>query len=154
MRLIALCLLLLVTSCRQQQQQPPPPPATSGAALEQAALKSGAIHSGSDTDAAGRFEGEHGSGGDRLCLTPSGEGYRATLELALDEKQTCAGEGTARRAGETLVFAFGRCTLVADYDGDRIAFPGAVDRSCERLCTGRASMAGVGFVRTDGDCQD
>jgi hypothetical protein len=156
--LFAVFLLLLLTSCRQEPGQRGAPE-TSGAALEQAALKAGAIHSGTTVDPAGLFEGDHGAGGDSLCLTHSSEGYRFDVSLTLDEKQRCAGGGIARRAGETLVLDFdsagagGGCTMVVDYDGDRVAFPGATDKACEKLCTGRASFAGVGLVRTDGECR-
>lgn len=155
MRAMAACLILLLTSCGQE---PARAPANSGAALEQAALKAGAIHNGNTVDPAGLFEADHDGGADSLCLRHASEGYRFDLKMTFGDRQSCTGGGMAKRAGETLVLDFsppgavGGCTVVADYDGERIVFPGVVDRACDKLCTGRGSVEGVGFIRSDGKC--
>ena len=155
--LISTGLLLLLTSCGQEPARRDAP-ATGGASLEQAALKAGAIHNGSTVDPAGLFQVDHDGGADSLCLRHASEGFRFDLKVAFGDRQSCTGRGMAKRAGETLVLDFSRrgtiggCTVVAEYDGDRIVFPGVVDRGCDKLCTGRGSLEGVGFVRSDGKC--
>ena len=45
----------------------------------------------------------------------------------------------------------GGCIIVAQYDGDQIAFPGVLDLKCAHLCEGRGSLEGVSFPRASSE---
>ena len=125
-----------------------------GAGLERAALESGAIQSPIGTAPQGLYQTNHENDVDSLCLVPRRrQPYRFGIQVAFGETQRCAGRGHAKRVGETLILSFddSPCVVVAQYEGDRIDFPGALDRSCDALCTDRGSLAGVSIARVSND---
>jgi hypothetical protein len=128
---------------------------SAGGGLEEAALDSGAIEDPSNLDPAGSYGQTYDGGRDRLCIGASsadeGKGdHPFALEVRFGEEEYCAGSGTARRAGESLLMRFqgDRCLIVARYEGDRVVLPGAVDTNCAHLCSNHGSLAGVAFPRT------
>lgn len=146
---------LLVAAC--SGQSPSTPPVDDAPDLEQAAIASGAIADTSQVDPAGLFLRRHEGGADAICIVPdTGWEYRFGAMATSGGKSRCAGRGRAKRAGELLVLRFdkpSRCIMVAQYDGDRIALAGAVDLECDKLCSERASFAGVSVPRVSGNLQ-
>ncbi len=126
---------------------------TSG--LERAAIESGVIADSSRLSPVGLFRRRHEAGSDTLCIVPGQLGeFRVGAEAVFGEGQRCHGQGNARRADDKLIFSFDRrdrCIIVAQYDGDQIAFPGVLDMKCASLCEGRGSLEGVSFPRAASD---
>ena len=127
----------------------------SAAGLERAAIESGVIADTFRLSPVGLFGRRHEAGSDSLCIIPGRSGdFRFGTEAVFGEDQYCHGQGSARRAGDKLILSFGRagrCIIVAQYDGDQIAFPGVLDMKCADLCEGRGSLEGVSFPRMAGD---
>jgi hypothetical protein len=123
--------------------------------LESLAVESGALDDLTARDPVGSYGRTYEGGRDRLCIVPDdGEGrYRFGAEMRIGDEGRCGGSGTARYAGDRLIFNFagGTCLIVARYEGDRIVMPGAVDVACASLCSDRGSLAGVTFPRTGND---
>lgn len=146
---ISLALILLLTACGGQS--PSNPPVDDSPDLEQAAIASGAIDDASKVDPSGLFLRRHEGGADMLCMIPDGDReYRFGALAMSGGKSRCIGRGRAKRAGQLLVLRFdkpSRCIIVAQYEGDRVALAGAVDLECDKLCTERASFAGVSVPR-------
>lgn len=155
MRASPVFLLFLLAAC--SGQSPSTPPVDDAPDLEQAAIASGAIADTSRVDPAGLFMRRHEGGTDMICIVPDGErGYRFGALASSGGKSRCLGRGRAKRAGELLVLRFdkpSRCIMVAQYDGDRVALAGAVDLECDKLCSERASFAGVSVPRVSGNVQ-
>ena len=147
--------ILLVAAC--SGQSPSTPPVDDAPDLEQAAIASGAIADTSQVDPAGLFIRWHEGGADAICIVPdTGREYRFGAMATSGGKSRCSGRGRAKRAGELLVLRFdkpSRCIMVAQYDGDRIALAGAVDLECDKLCSERASFAGVSVPRVSSSVQ-
>lgn len=126
---------------------------TSG--LERAAIESGVIADTAKLSPVGLFRRRHEAGSDSLCIIPAQSGdFRFGAEAVFGEDQRCRGHGTAKRTGDKLIFSFergDRCIIVAQYDGDQIAFPGVLDLKCADLCEGRGSLEGVSFPRAASD---
>lgn len=120
-------------------------------ALEALASESGVITENRSDDPAGSYGRAYDGGEDRLCLRPDPHSdlYRAGVEIRIGEEEYCRGSGTAQRAGGRVILtlAGGRCSIVAQDEGDRIVLPGAVDLACASLCSARGSLAGVTFPR-------
>lgn len=119
-------------------------------ALEQAALDAGVVVDASSVSPVGLYRKRHESGRDSLCVVPAKDGKLGFgLEAMYGRSIRCTGSGTLRSSGDKLIMNFARsaCIIVAEYDGERIALPGAVDRECEKLCNARASLEGVSFPR-------
>lgn len=157
MRPVSLAALLLLAAC-QRGGAPAPAPRENGiqtgSGLERAAIETGVIADASRVQAIGLYQRKHESGRDALCVIPAKNGdYRFGLEASFGEEQSCAGRGTARRAGDRLILSFARsaCIVVAQYDGDQIALPGVVDQKCADVCKGRGSLEGVSFPRLTSD---
>ena len=131
--------------------------------LNVAALEAGALPDQSQIDPAGRYGRRYEGGADSLCLVPDKEErrdhYRFGVETLIGGDEYCRGTGTAKLAGDKLILRFdGRrgldsaaCLIVARYEGDRIAMPGALDISCALQCSRGGSLAAVSFPRIDGD---
>lgn len=147
--------ILLLAAC--SGQSPPTPPVDDAPDLEQAAIASGAITDTAQVDPTGLFMRRHEGGADAICIVPdTGREYRFGAMATSGGKSRCAGRGRAKRAGELLVLRFdkpSRCIMVAQYDGDRIALAGAVDLECDKLCSERASFAGVSVPRVASSVQ-
>jgi hypothetical protein len=133
---LAACALLLLAGCHSAQ---PGTGATAGDQLEAAAVASGLV-----IDPATRsLTGSWARDTDRACIVPARDNSRIGVVIDYGEGQNCAGRGTVRRAGDGLDIRLGDCRIRAAFDGDRITFPGSVPQACERLCTGRASLAAL-----------
>lgn len=125
------------------------PPAAQ--ALELAAAQAGLITNGGVISPVGLYRHRHEAGRDSLCLLPGKEDgvLRFGMEASFGENIDCQGHGTARLSGDRLIFNFARsaCIIIAQYEGDRIVLPGALDGECQKHCTNRGSLAGVSFPR-------
>lgn len=162
-RTSALLSLLLILPACQRQGAPVDQPASSGdtgpspSALERAARETGLVVDASRIPPIGVYQQRHESGRNILCVRPGADGrYRFGAEAAFGSDEVCHGAGTARRAGDKLILRFSgrsQCTIVAQYDGDRVAMPGVVDIHCAKLCAGGASFEGVAFPRIASDEQ-
>lgn len=114
--------------------------ASSGDRLEAAAVGAGLV-----ADPAARsLVGSWARDTDRACVVP-GQGGAERLGVMVDygAGQGCAGRGTVRRRGEALDVTLGGCRFTARFDGERIVFPAELPTACDRLCTGRASLAAL-----------
>lgn len=170
--LLALVTGSLLTAC-SGADSPDTPPSTahratasirSGAdtpALEQAALASGIIADAQATSPVGLYQHRHEAGSDVLCIAPGsagnqGDRFRFALQVEFGEDTQCQGSGTGKRIGDNrllLNFARSSCLIIASYEGDRIALPGALDLNCRSLCTNRGALDGVSFPRTGHDAR-
>lgn len=115
--------------------------------LEKAAIERGLVRNPADTDVAGLYARDT----DRICIVPDEElGYRIGAFVDYGDRITCSGSGRASRVGESLHIEFGEdgsCSFDAKYDGDKIAFPGALPDGCNKFCAKRASYAGLEVIR-------
>lgn len=110
--------------------------------LEQAAIARGLVRDPADTEIAGLYAREI----DRLCIVPSGYGYRIGAMLDYGGGIACSASGTVSRVGETLTIEFGgdgACSFDARFDGENIHFPGQLPDGCAAFCSGRASFTGL-----------
>jgi len=158
--LLVIALSLGLSGCGDRRDsaaaQPSDEPRTEAASsLETLAVESGALDDLTARDPVGSYGRTYDGGRDRLCLIPDGGGrqYRFGAEVRIGDDENCKGSGTARRAGDRLIFSFSgsECMIVARYEGDRIVMPGAVDTACAAMCSDRGSLAGVSFPRTGSD---
>ncbi len=116
---------------------------SAGAKLEAAATQAGLV-----ADPKGSIQGSWARDTDRVCVIDSGNGTsRMGATVDYGEDQGCTASGTVSRSGDRLRVAFGSCKFEAKFDGDRIRFPADVPAACERLCTGRASLAALAVDR-------
>lgn len=145
---ISLALVLLLAACGERHSNPPVDEAPD---LERAAMESGAIPDMAGLDPKGLYQRRHEGGTDSICLVPDGgREYRFGAAAFSGGKSRCVGRGRAKLARQLLILRFdkpSRCIIVAQYEGDRLAFPGAVDIECDKLCAERASFAGVAVPR-------
>lgn len=154
----SLAALLFLAAC-QQGDAPPSSSIEDGASLasglERAAIDSGVIADAGRLSPVGLYQRRHEAGRDAFCIIPGTSGdFRFGTEAIFGEEQSCRGRGTARRAGDKLIFHFSGgdgCIIVAQYDGDQIFLPGVVDMKCADLCEGRGSLEGVSLPRIAGD---
>lgn len=112
-----------------------------GAALEQAAIAAGVVRDPAGAALAGFYARDT----DQVCIIAAGGGFRIGASVDYGS-EGCSGSGAVTRSGERLLVSFDRapgCTFDARMDGDRIVFPGDVPAACERLCSGRASLAAL-----------
>ena len=128
---------LLLAACHSSQDNAASPGA--GDQLEGAALASGLIIDPATRSLTGSWARET----DHACIVPAGKENRIGVVIDYGEGQACAGRGTVRRDGAALDIQLGSCRVRATFNGERITFPGAVPAACERLCTGRASLAAM-----------
>lgn len=121
------------------------------AALERAAIDAGVVADVSKISPIGLYRHRHEAGRDSLCILPGEQegSMRFGLEAMFGENTECHGHGTLRRTGDKLILNFARsaCLIVARFEGDRIALPGALDVECSRLCSNRGTLEGVAFPR-------
>lgn len=123
---------------------PSPAPDSPGARLETAATQAGLIADPARVPLIGSWALET----DRLCVVPAARGaYRIGAVIDYGEGQGCAARGTVTRRGDRLRVAFGTCRFDAALDGDRIVFPGELPGTCDRYCTGRATLAAMRVER-------
>lgn len=156
MRIARLAFIFLLSGCQGGDDPASPdkaqPPASG---LERAAIATGVILDADRLSPVGLYQRRHETGRDALCIIPSASGdYRFGAEAMFGEGEGCRGQGTARRAGDKLVLSFdsaSQCIAVAQYEGDRIVFPGVLDLKCAKLCDDRGSFEGVGYPRSASD---
>ena len=144
MRWPAATLLLLAAGC-DGRNDTPSPVGSAGARLERAAIGAGLVIDPASRSIVGAWARET----DRACIVPDrgGEADRIGVLIDYGEGQGCAASGTVGRDGDRLDLRLGDCRLVARFDGERIVFPAEVPPACERLCTGRASLAAMTVER-------
>jgi hypothetical protein len=139
----ALALLLALGACSGGQpaanlQQPQD--------LESAAIERGLVPDPDDSN----VEGLYARDTDRICVVRSGSEYRIGAYVDYGDRITCSGSGRLERSGGTLRISLGAgegCSFDARFDGERIAFPGALPDACSKLCARRASYAGLEVTR-------
>jgi hypothetical protein len=138
----AAALLLLLGAC--SGGQPAAPKTEEPQDLESAAIERGLVRDPKDSEIAGLY----GRDTDRLCILRADNAYRAGAFVDYGDGITCSGSGTATRAGETIHLELGEgCSFDARFDGEKIRFPGALADTCAKLCTRRASFAGLEVSR-------
>lgn len=139
--------LLLVAGCSTRTD-----PAAGNAAgpaptgLEAAAIEAGVIPDPNNTDITGLYAHDT----DRVCIVPSVTAYRVGVFVDYGDEQNCGGSGTVTRIGENLHLNFedaAGCSFDARFEGDRIVFPGRLPDACQKLCSRRASIAGLDVGR-------
>ncbi len=152
--------LLFLAACQQPATQSGPAAQSdegrsSPSALERAARDTGLVADPGHIPPVGLYQQRHEAGRNLLCVRAGQDGrYRFGAEATFGADEVCHGTGAARRAGDKLILRFAgrsQCTIVAQYDGDRVMMPGVVDVNCARLCVGGASFEGVAFPRIAGD---
>jgi hypothetical protein len=131
-------LLLAASACHRKAEAPNN--ATAGAALEQAAERTGLIIDSAKVDLVGAWARDT----DRVCVVRTSDtSYRVGALIDYGAGQECAARGTATRTGDTVDVRFGACRFRARLDGDRLAFPASLPAECDSLCSGRASLAAL-----------
>jgi hypothetical protein len=114
--------------------------------LESAAIERGLVRDPDDADLTGLYARDT----DRICIVRTGSAYRIGAHVDYGDRITCSGTGTVERSGATLRIALGKdgaCSFTAQYDGDRIRFPGVLPDACNPLCARRASFTGLDVAR-------
>ena len=139
----AFALVLLLTACSGGGQGSGNAQAPQD--LESAAIERGLVRDPDDSDLTGLYARDT----DRICVVRKGSDYRMGAYVDYGDRITCSGSGTVERSGETLKVTLGKdgCNFEAQYDGDRIKFPGALPEACKKLCARRASFTGLEAAR-------
>lgn len=141
---IAMAALALLAGCSGKQGSDAADSGDAGAQLEQAAIATGVVPDPDSTDLTGVYARDP----EQVCVVPAAKDFRIGVTMDYGRGQQCSGTGTASRSGETLhVDLGGGCRFDASFDGSRIDFPGEVPSACDAVCTGRASIAGIGVDR-------
>ncbi len=124
--------------------------AASNSELERAAIDAGIIVDPANLDLAGLYEAGSELNNDRFCAVRDEDNYKVGLMVYYGSDQMCAGQGQAVLDGESVLITIAAqdddeetCEITAIFDGEQIAFPGSISNNCARLCSQRASMAGV-----------
>lgn len=139
---LALALLLTLAGCSGGQA--PAAKSDQPQDLESAAIERGLVRDPDDSEVGGLYARDT----DRVCVVRDGLDYRVGAFVDYGDRITCSGTGKATRAGETLRVDLGEgCSFDARFDGDKIAFPGALPDGCAKLCARRASLAGLEVTR-------
>ena len=139
-RALPVAALLLLTGCSGEQGGADAAGGGSGARLEQAAIATGVIRDPASADLTGVYARDP----EQVCVVPAARDFSIGVTLDYGEGQQCSASGTLKRSGEVLKVDLGKgCTFDARFDGQGIAFPGALPDACSKKCTGRATMAGL-----------
>jgi len=138
----ALSLVLLLAACSGEQGNGN---AQAPQDLETAAIERGLVRDPDDSDLTGLYARDT----DRICVVRAGSSYRIGAYVDYGDRITCSGAGSVERSGTTLRITLGKqgCSFDAQYDGDRIKFPGALPDACKPLCARRASFTGLEVAR-------
>lgn len=153
---LPLAALLLPAACSDNPTEDSAPGSAVSRDLDSLARETGALPNSAQISPAGAYVRRYEGGGDRLCLVPEDDGkrrFRFGAETRFGGDEYCLGRGKARLAGSKLLLDFDMsmgsqpCTIVAEYEGDRIILPGSIDIACAALCSDRGSFAGVSFPR-------
>lgn len=143
-RWLALVGLVALAGCSGASA--PPGRGSGESDLETAAIAAGVIPDPRSADISGLYARET----DRLCIVPDRLDFRAGVVVDYGDRQQCSGTGHVTRAGEGLHLVFDDapgCSFDARFDGDRIVLPGRLPGACAKLCSGRASLAGLDVER-------
>jgi len=113
--------------------------------LETAAIERGLVRDPDDSDLTGLYARDT----DRICVVRAGSSYKIGAYVDYGDRITCSGAGTVERSGSSLAITLGKdgCSFTANYDGDRIRFPGVLPDACKPLCARRASFTGLEVTR-------
>lgn len=114
--------------------------------LESAAIARGLVRDPEDSDLTGLYARDT----DRVCVVRTGSAYRIGVYVDYGDRITCSGSGSVERDGSTLRIALGKdgaCRFDAQYDGERIKFPGVLPDACKPLCARRAALTGLEVTR-------
>ena len=105
---------LLLAGCSSEKPSRTEPN-RAGAALEDAAIRSGLVDDPMTLNPVGAYA----SATDQVCVMRRGEGYIVGASVSYGEQQTCVARGTATATGgKTLRLDFGeRCRFDARFDG-------------------------------------
>ncbi len=137
-RILALTLLLGLAACGRASDSTATDSA--GAALEAAATRAGLIVDSARVNLVGAWALDS----DRVCIVPAGtSSYRIGALVEYGPAQGCAASGTAERNADRVDIRFGDCRFQARLVGERLEFPATIPETCDRLCTGRASLAAL-----------
>jgi hypothetical protein len=141
-RLSAALLVLAVTGCSDNKAPASKPEQSQD--LESAAIERGLVPDPDSRDITGLYARDT----DRVCIVPIPSGYRMGTYVDYGDGISCSGSGTVSRSGEALRVTLGEgCSFEAGFDGERIRFPGSLPEGCAKLCSGRASLAGLEVER-------
>jgi len=142
LRRFGLWLCVLLAGCDQPTATVPAQGA--GARLERAAIAAGMVPDPDRIDPVGVF----GVDGDQVCVVPRTDaGYTIGATVDYGEDQACVGRGSATGRSPLKVDFSEGCRFDAAFDGERITLPAVLPRGCERLCTGRATLAALAAPR-------
>ena len=133
-------LLALLAGCHRQSETVAAP--SNRSELEAAAITAGVISDPDTSDPTGLFVRDR----DKLCVVPSDSAFRVGIYVDYGDDQACRGTGRATRAGEILHIVIDSapgCAFDVRFEGDRIVFPGRVPDGCDKICSRRASIAGM-----------
>jgi hypothetical protein len=140
MRAVALLVLAVLGGCSDKQDAADRVSGGAGARLEQAAIATGVIRDPASTDLTGVYARDP----EQVCVVPAAKDFRIGVTLDYGEGQQCSASGTLVRDSDQLKVDLGEgCTFDARFDGQGIAFPGALPDACKKKCSGRATMAGL-----------
>lgn len=131
---LAAGMILLASGCGVPASEQIP---NAGAELESAARARGLIDDPSSIDPVGIYASES----DRLCIVPSGDGFRVGAAVDYGEGQGCLARGTARGRGRLEMRLGADCRFSAVLEGARVMFPAVLPSGCDRACRGRASLS-------------
>ncbi|MDO7843006.1 hypothetical protein [Sphingomonas immobilis] len=138
----AAALALFLAGCSQAPQEAAKADKPAPTGLEAAAIEAGVIPDPKSSDITGLYTRET----DRVCVVPTASAYKVGVFVDYGDQQSCGGSGTVTRTGETLRLDFpdaAGCGFDVRFEGDRLVFPGRVPEACAKLCSQRASIAGL-----------
>jgi hypothetical protein len=138
-------MVLALSACSRQPEAPAKAKGTPANGLEAAAIEAGVIPDPDSSDITGLYARDT----DRVCIVPAASAYRIGVFVDYGD-QHCGGSGVVTRVGETLTLDFPSapgCSFDAQFEGDRITFPGKVPDACATLCEQRASIAALNVDR-------
>lgn len=135
-----LAMLAVLAGCSGKQDATDQATGGAGARLEQAAIATGVIRDPAGADLTGVYARDP----ERVCVVPAAKDFRIGVTLDYGEGQQCSASGSLVRDGDRLKVDLGDgCRFDARFDGQGIAFPGALPDVCSKKCSGRATMAGI-----------
>ena len=140
-------LLILLAACGRPA---PSEKVDDGNPLEIAARERGIVRAEASVPT-GVFERSHDLGRDAMCVVPDGTGrWRFALTAAFGPGLSCTAQGGLVREGEGWRMRFAGaegCDVAVREEEDELHLPGALPPQCDRLCPGRASLAGLRLPR-------
>jgi hypothetical protein len=139
---LGLALILSLAACAEAVPNVPEKPGA-GASLERAAIAAGIVADPGTIDPVGAFASET----DRVCILPVPDGYRIGVAVDHGDRQACVARGHATGRDSLRLDLGDGCRFDTSFDGARIVFPAALPASCDRKCTGRATLGALNAGR-------